>query len=198
MAAAAHLRRLRENLQGPTTLGDLSARLGREGIGLFAFVLSLPFLQPIPLAGLGTPVGIILVAVGFQLALGRPTPWLPRFVSGRRLEAGTVDRLLGAAERLLTWVEKFARPRWSASARSPRAYGAAIAVLGLIFAVPVFVPLGNPITAAPLALLGIAMLEEDGLIGALGLAGTGVTVAYHAAFARLIWSGAHAFAARFF
>jgi hypothetical protein len=198
MSAAAHLRRLRDTLDGPVTFGGLSAKLGREGIGLFVFTLSLPFLQPIPLAGLGTPVGLLLIALGFQLALGREAPVLPRFVSERRLEKATVDRLFSAAERLLRAVEKIARPRWSFAARSPRAYGAAIILLGLIFAIPVFVPLGNPLTGVPLALLGLAMLEDDGLLGALGLAGTGGTIFYHAAFIRLIWSGARAFAARHF
>lgn len=192
MAAAAHLRRLRETLDGPVTLGELSARLGREGIGLLSFLISLPFLQPVPLAGLGTPLGLMLVALGVQLACGHDAPVLPRFVRERRLERATVDRLLGAAERLFGALERVARPRWPAVARSPRAYGAAIVLLGLVFALPVFVPFGNPLSAAPLALIGLAMLEDDGLLGALGLAGTGLSLAYHAAFFRLMWTGGHA------
>ena len=82
-------------------------------------------------------------------------------------------------------------------ANSPRLLGAAIILLGLILAVPVFVPFGNPITAAPLALLGLALLEEDGLLGALGLAGTLLSLAYHAAFAGLIWKGLQFLAKKF-
>jgi hypothetical protein len=188
MAAAAHLHRLREHLSGPVTLGELSKKLGREGIGLLAFLCALPFLQPIPLAGLGTPVGLVLAAIGVQLALGHETPYLPRFVSERRLEAKTVDRMLSAAEKLLGFTERFTRPRWHAVVKSPRLVGAAIVALGFIMIVPVFVPFGNPITAGPLALLGLALLEEDGLFCALGLAGTIGTLAYHAAFAKLIWA----------
>ncbi|HEX4048515.1 MAG TPA: exopolysaccharide biosynthesis protein, partial [Elusimicrobiota bacterium] len=188
MAAAAHLRRLRETLTGPVTLGELSSSLGREGIGLLAFLCALPFLQPVPLAGLGTPVGLLLAAVGVQLARGREAAALPRFASERRLEAATVKRLLGTAEKILVFTERFSRPRWPAIARSPRLVGTAIVLLGCIMIVPVFVPLGNPLTAAPLALLGLALLEEDGLFCALGLAGTVLALAYHAAFARLIWS----------
>ena len=188
MAAAAHLRRLRETLEGPVTLGELSAKLGREGIGLLAFLCALPFLQPIPLAGLGTPVGLLLAAVGVQLVRGHETPTLPRFASERRLEAATVTRLLTMAERFLAFTERFARPRWPALARSPRLIGAAIVTLALIMIMPVFVPFGNPLTAAPLALLGLALLEEDGILCAFGLAGTAVTAAYHAAFARLVWN----------
>lgn len=187
MAAAAHLHRLREHLSGPVTLGELSQKLGREGIGLLAFLCALPFLQPIPLAGLGTPIGLVLAAIGVQLALGHETPYLPRFVAERRLEAATVSRILSAAEKLLGFTERFTRPRWPALAKSPRVVGTAIVALGGIMIVPVFVPFGNPITAAPLALLGLALLEEDGLFCALGLAGTLAAVAYHAAFAEIAW-----------
>jgi hypothetical protein len=173
MPAAAHLRRLREALDGPITFRDLVARLGREGIGLLAFLLALPFLQPIPLAGLGTPVGILLMALGLQLALGHDTPALPRFVADRRLEKETVDRLLSGAERVLNAVSRIAKPRWAFAARSPRAYGAALT-----------------------ALIALALLEDDGLLGILGLAGTLGTVAYHWAYLRLVWIAGKAFLAK--
>ena len=197
MAAAAHLRRLRASLDGPTTLGELNERLGREGVGLLVFLVSLPFLQPIPLAGLGTPVGLMLAALGYQLAIGREAPVLPDFLARRRLEAATVDRMLSKAELLVGKAERFARPRWPWVSRRPRLLGAALALIGLVLAVPVFVPLGNPISAAPLALIGLALIEDDGLLGTLGLAGTALTLAYHAAILRLVWTGGRAFAARF-
>lgn len=196
MAAAAHLRRLREHLSGPVTLGELSKKLGREGIGLFAFFCALPFLQPIPLAGLGTPIGILLVAIGLQLARGHETASMPRFAADRRIEAATANRLLGAAEKALGFMERFTHPRWPAVVESPRLVGAAIVVLGCIMFVPVFVPFGNPLTAAPLALLGLALLEDDGLLCAIGLAGTLATMTYHAAFAEIAWKLLHRAAAR--
>jgi hypothetical protein len=187
MAAAAHLHRLREHLSGPVTLGELSRKLGREGIGLLAFLCALPFLQPIPLAGLGTPIGMLLVAIGIQLARGQEAPYLPRFAAERRLEAATVEKILAGAEKLVKFTERFSRRRWTALANSPRLIGSSMIALGCILIIPVFVPFGNPLTAAPLALLGIALLEEDGLLCALGLAGTLATLAYHAAFADVAW-----------
>jgi hypothetical protein len=189
MAGAEHLRKLRQALNQPTSLGELSDRLGREGTALLLTLISLPFLQPIPLAGLGTPIGILLMALGVQLCLNHPSPALPRFVRNFQLETATALRLLTAAEKLMSFVERFSRRRVLWMAQSNRAYGVAIIILGLILATPVFVPFGNPITGAPLALIGIALLEEDGLFGLLGILGTGLTIAYHAAFARLIWNG---------
>jgi hypothetical protein len=196
MAAAAHLRRLRQSVHGPVTLGELTARLGREGIGLLVFLGALPFLQPIPLAGLGTPIGLLLAALGLQLARGRAAPALPKFIAAHALEKHSVDRLFGAAEKAVAVVERFAHPRWPLIARSPRLLGASVVVLGLIFAVPIFVPFGNPITASALLLLGLGLLEDDGVLGALGVAGTGLALAFHAAFLVLLWNGGHAFLGR--
>lgn len=198
MAAAAHLKRLRAALHGPVTLGELASRLGRDGAGLLVLMVALPFLQPIPLAGVGTPLGLLVLAVGIQVARGRETPNLPRFVARRRLEAATVDRLLSAAERALARLERIARARGPTAARSPRALGVGMAAIGLLLALPVFVPFGNPVSAAPLALLGLALLEQDGLLGALGLAGAAFTWAYHAALAKLAWAGMKTMATRFF
>ncbi len=192
MPAAAHLRRLRETADGPVALGELAQRLGPDGLGLLAVVLSVPFLQPIPLAGLGTPVGVVLAAAGVQLALGRERLPLPAFVARRRLSAGVVERILAAAEKILTALERFTKPRWKAAARMHRAIGAAMVLLGLNFAIPIFVPFGNPLTAASMLTLGLALLEDDGLLAILGLIGAAATTALHVAFLWLLWTGGRA------
>lgn len=189
MSAAAHLSRLRAALDGPLTLGELSERLGPDGVGLLAVLLSVPFLQPIPLAGLGTPVGIVLAAAGVQLALGHERMPLPGFAARRRLEPAVVSKVLGAAEKVLLALERFARPRWSAAARLHRVIGAAMVALGLGFAVPIFVPFGNPVSAASMILLGLALLEGDGVLAVLGLAGAALSAAMHVGFVVLLWTG---------
>jgi hypothetical protein len=186
MPAAAHLRRLSETLDGPVTLGELAGRLGREGVGLLVLLLGVPFLQPVPLAGLGTPIGLLLMAVGGSLALGRRDVPLPAFAARRRLEEETVRRLLSGAERALGWIERVARPR-RRGAHSPRAAGVAIAACGFLLAVPIFVPFGNPANGAALVLLGLGLLEDDGVLAALGLAAAAGALLFHAEFLRLAW-----------
>lgn len=181
MAAAERLRRLRESLDGPLTLGELASRLGREGTGLLLFLIALPFLQPIPLAGLGTPVGLLIAGIGVQLILGRAEPALPAFVARRPLAPETVARILTGGEKALAAVERFARPRGPALARDPRACGAALIGLGLILAAPIFVPFGNPPTSASVMLIGLSLAEADGLAAAFGLLGTVFTIVFHAA-----------------
>ncbi len=187
MAAAAHLRRLREGLDGALTLGELAARLGREGTGLLVVLLAAPFLQPLPTAGLCIPAGLIIAAAGLRLARGGEGLVLPRLASERALEEATLRRLLGAAEKIVGWLERAARRRGPDWARSPRLLGGVLAALGAGLAVPVYVPLGAAFCAVPMVLLGLALIEEDGLCGVLGLMAAAACVAYHAAFARLVW-----------
>jgi hypothetical protein len=189
MAAAAHLRRLRETLDGPVTLGELASRLGREGIGLLLVILAVPFLQPIPLAGLGTPIGFLVAALGVQLARGRGKLPLPRFAAEKRLDEAAVRRALEAAERLTGKLERWTKPRWSFAARRPMVYGLGMIALGLLFALPIFVPLGNPLTGAAAIFIGFCLLEDDGLLGVLGLAGTCLSVLAHSAFLWYLWKG---------
>lgn len=189
MAAAAHLNRLRNSVDGPVTLGVLTARLGREGAGLLILLVSVPFLHPFPMAGLTIPVGLLIAATGVQLALGRETPYLPRFVSARSLDAESVRKVLAAAERLLVFLESFARPRWRPVTRSPRLIGAAVAVTGCVFALPLYFPFGNLISAAGLVLMGLGLIEEDGLLAVLGLCLAAVSLAYHVVFLALVWEG---------
>lgn len=189
MAAAAHLNRLRNSVVGPVTLGELTARLGLEGAGLLILLVSVPFLHPFPMAGLTIPVGLLIAATGVQLALGRQAPYLPRFVSARSLEPETVRKILGAAERLLVVLERFARPRWQAVARSPRLIGAAVTVTGFFFALPLYFPFGNLLSAAGLVLMGLGLLEEDGLLTLLGLMLAAASFAYHVAGLALACAG---------
>jgi hypothetical protein len=197
MATAAHLRRLRDGIRGPLTLGALAGRLGREGVGLLVVLLSAPFLQPLPTGGLSLPAGLMIAAAGLQTARGEKGLRLPRFASERRIEEPALRRLLGLAEAVLSRLEKATRPRGPEAARSPRLLGAAVAALGLALAVPIYIPFAAMACAAPLVLLGLALAEEDGVFGAAGLLAGVLALAYHVAAARLAWAAAARLARRF-
>jgi hypothetical protein len=196
MPASAQLRRLREGLNGPLTLGELAARLGREGTGLLVILIATPFLQPLPMGGLSMPAGLLIAAAGLQAARGADRLSLPRLAAERRLEGPALRGLLGLAERIVVFLERVSRPRGPAWARSPRLLGLAIAAVGFILALPFYLPLAAMLCALPLILLGLALIEEDGASGLLGLLAAAACVAYHVAAARLIWDLLRALARR--
>jgi hypothetical protein len=181
MAAAEHLRRLRAAVDGPLTLGELSGRLGEDGFALLVVFLCLPFLQPVPLAGLSTAVGLYLAFAGVQHAGGRGVPWLPAWLAAKRLEERHVQGLLGLAERFFTLVEKVARPRLQPLARRHDLIGFVIAFLAALLCLPLPIPFSNMLCAVGMVLLALGHLEDDGLLAAGGLLGGLAAVAYHAA-----------------
>ena len=196
MSAAERLARLDAQLSGPRTLGDLSQALGSEGAGLLVILLAAPFLQPFPTAGLCVPAGLMLAAAGWGLLRGAPSLRLPPAAANRRLDEATLRKILRAAGRALALLERWTRSRGPDWARSPRTLGAGVAVMGLALAVPVYVPFGATACALPLAMFGLALVEDDGAAGLAGWLGAAACLAYHAAFARLIWAGLLALRAR--
>ena len=197
MAASEHLRRLREELGGGLTLGELSSRLGRDGAGILIILLSAPFLQPIPTGGLSVPAGLLIAAAGLQIARGGDRLNLPEFVARKRLEEPTLKKLLAIAEKLAAFLERAAHRRGPAWARSPRLLGFTIAAIGAALAVPFYMPFAAMACAVPLILLALALIEEDGASGVLGLLAAAACFVYHLAVAGLAWTWARALLRKF-
>ena len=124
MPVERHLRALEAAIDGPMTLSELTHRMHHAGFGLIVLFVSLPFLQPLPLAGLSTLLGAFIALQGVQLLRGRTEPHLPDWIGRRRLEAKALHLLLGAARRFFALADRISRPRWRALADNKRAVGA--------------------------------------------------------------------------
>lgn len=197
MPVERHLRALEAAIDGPMTLGELTRRMRHAGFGLIVLFVCVPFLQPLPLAGLSSVLGVFIALQGVQLLRGRTEPHLPGWLARRSLEAATLLLLLGAARRFFALADRLTRPRWRALAANERAVGAAMALCGALLALPFPIPLSNMICASPAALLALALLEEDGLIALLGWLGVLSMIAFHigllllgAEGARTLWRAA--------
>jgi hypothetical protein len=152
------------------TARTLIDRLGLRGHALLAFLLALPFMQPIPLVGLSTPAGAAIALLGALMVLGKP-PWLPERWLDRELPPKVVLRVVRAGQHLLRQAERFIRPRgqWFHSHRWARPIaGAVIAVSGLELALPLPIAFTNSLPAIVIATTAVGLLEEDAVLLALG------------------------------
>ena len=192
MPVERHLRALEAAVDGPMTLAELTHRMHHAGFGLIVLFVSLPFLQPLPLAGLSTLLGAFIALQGVQLLRGRKEPHLPDWIGRRRIEAKTLHLLLGAARRFFALADRISRPRWRVLAANERAVGAAFALCGALLALPFPIPLSNMVCATPAALLALGMLEEDGLIALLGWIGVLIAISFHIGLALLGAEGTRA------
>jgi hypothetical protein len=159
---------------GPrVSLGALRDALGDRGFGVLLFIFALPNLIPVNIPLLSALLGLPLVLLAAQLSYGRHKPWFPAWLTNQTFSrqgfAAIVTRTLPYLER----AERLLRPRLTVllSWTGERLIGIAILVLALILALPI--PFANWLPACAIAVIGLALVEKDGVAVLVGL-GVGV------------------------
>lgn len=174
-------------------LGDVVAALGDRGYGLMIFILAVPNVLPIYIPGLSAIFGIPLALIALQMMLGLPRPWLPKPLMRRPLRR---REFASMTQRLMPWLlrlERLLKPRLPilTSLWAERAIGLFALVLAVMLALPIpftGIPLG-----AALALMGIGLLERDGLVLLAGAAAGALAVAYSGLATFAAWEAVVAF-----
>lgn len=134
----------------------------------------LPMPPPIPLV-----CGLLLALVAIQIVFGREAPWLPRQLMNRSVARVDVERAVARAIPVFRRLERISRPRMTFldTPFAMRLMGAVILVLalGLLFAPPFVgqIPLGLAV-----CLVGLGLVERDGLVvmGGLAIGSIGLTL----------------------
>ncbi len=147
--------------QGRTvTLRALTERLGDRTFGMVLVLIAIfnviPFISFV--------AGLLICVLGLQMAFGRPNAWLPAFILDRPLPGERVKATLQTFEPRVRAIERFLKPRlaFSEAPIVDRINGVIIAILGLISALPI--PLVNFIPAFVVLVMGLGLLERDGLV----------------------------------
>lgn len=164
-----------------TTLRDLLALLGEQGLLLFCGILSVPFLLPVTVPGMSTVFGIPMLLIGFSVMVSR-VPWLPERVLLHHVEAGTARQMLATVRGWALRFEHLVRPRalaLSGSALINVVNGALLMLAVLLLMAPLpLVPFVNTVPAIAIMLLCFGMAERDGVVIVLGWFATLVSTAY--------------------
>lgn len=189
---SADLRALAEHFKDrPVRLAEVVEVLHGRGYRFLIVLLCLPFLTPIPLPGLSTPIGLVITLIGFRLALGQK-PHLPRRLMQKELPQRILPKVLRASSRLVAGFEKMSKPRlqfFYRHAAFHRLGGLLIALCGLKLLLPVPIPMSNFFPAASAALLAGGAFEEDGLVFLAGMVMFTASLGY---FVLLAFGGAAA------
>lgn len=150
------------------TMGDLLDQLGDRGFGLVLLILALPNLIPIPLPIASLITGPPLVVIATLMLIGRDRPWLPDALRRRSILRRDFQDMVGRARRPLMRLERLVRPRLTLfpPALRDRVAGAVCLIMGLFVCVPL--PLTNWLPAAAIALIAIAIIEQDGVMKIAG------------------------------
>lgn len=147
------------------SLEQLIERLGDRTFGILLIVISA--FNVIPLISMLS--GLLVISLGIQLLFGVANPKLPNQVLKKELPAKRVKAALLAMHPKVEKLEKYVKPRWQFTEAliMDRINGINIALLGVIVLLPV--PLANLAPAFIIALIGIGLLERDGLVQVVGL-----------------------------
>ena len=152
------------------SLGVLRDALGDRGFGVLLFIFALPNLVPVNIPLLSAVLGLPLVLLAAQLTYGRHKPWFPRWLTERSFpREGFADVVLRSLP-YLEGAERLLRPRLTVllSWTGERLIGLAILILALVLFLPI--PFANWLPACAIAIIGLAIVEKDGLAVLVGLA----------------------------
>jgi hypothetical protein len=167
------------------TVGEIVDKAQEAGFG---FVLCVFALIAIPFFGLSTPFGLAIALCGLQMLIGRTRPWLPKFVRRRALKLSMLDRGVHGLTRWTGWLSRITRRRWEPTLVGPmnNLIGLSVLLLGLGLALPLPIPGSNLIFLLPIFAFGIALLERDGVLVAVGHLATLIDMAVLAVFGRTV------------
>lgn len=141
---------------------------GPAAHGTWLLLMAVPCLLPVP--GVGTVLGLGMLALAVAMWRGQSAACLPRRVAELELSSQWAQRVLSMLASAYDVAGRFARARLShlASAEGGSWTAAAIGLMALIVVMPI--PFGNVLPALALMLIGLGLVFRDGVAVVLGLA----------------------------
>lgn len=151
-----------------------------KGDVLILIFLALPFCQPLQIPGTSTPFGIVIFFMGIQIARKKPL-WLPKRILTKQIETRLIQKILKMGLKVVRKLQYLLRMRMVWMCRPPLARianGLVIAVLGILLALPLPVPLSNVAAAWSLLLICLGLSADDGLSILIGYLCAALTVCF--------------------
>jgi len=158
------------------SVADLLQVTSDRAFGALIFIFAATNVLPMP-PGTSAILGAPLVVLAAQLALGRRSPWLPKFIRLRSMARSDFAALIGRVAPWLGRAERLLKPRLSVVTLPP--FEQAIATVCLLLAIILLlpIPLGNILPAFAISLMALSIIERDGLAAILGLVAAVISVA---------------------
>jgi hypothetical protein len=166
------------------TLDKLAESLKDEAIIIVCLISIMPFMQPIPIPGLSSILGLIALMQGFGLMFLKK-PLLTKKMKNVTISHEKYELILRAATKFTHFAEKisiFSHP-WVNSKASRLICGFAIVLSAAFLSLPLPIPFSNFIPALSIALICVGLLEEDLMLTIMGLS---ITVS-------VIWMGFYSY-----
>jgi hypothetical protein len=164
------------------TLGKIVEHVEGEALLILCLIAILPFMQPIPIPGLSSILGLIVMFQGLGLMLWS-RPLLTKRMKAVKITHEKFDVILKAANKFSSFTSKisaFKHPVTNTRG-SHILCGLAIVLSSAFLSLPLPIPFSNLIPALSIFLICIGLLEEDIILILIGF-GITLTVMWMAFF----------------
>ena len=143
-----------------------------EGKGYPALLIlfSLPCSFPVQIPGFSTPFGLFLAFLGFRIAFLKHM-WWPKWILEKKFSSVHTKTVVEKTKKAVIFMQKLIKPRLTFLAKNPilqRISGLFIFFLALFLALPLPIPLSNLLSAIPILVISLGLLEEDGVMILIG------------------------------
>lgn len=160
------------------SVADMLETMRARAFGALLLIFAFPNILPTP-PGTAGILGLPLIFLSAQMMLGLQ-PWLPGVIARRSMARTTFQGLVTRINPWLVKAERLLRARLKVLAWpvAQRVLGALCLVVSIALALPV--PFANMAPAVALCLIGLGVLERDGvwiLVGVLAAFGSLIYVA---------------------
>src|SRR5262245_42781306 len=152
------------------SVGEIVAALGDRGLGVLIAIFAIPNMLPAAVPFGNVMLGIAPLVFAIHLACGFDRLMLPDSIANRSISARSLKALLPRVAAVLSWFERLLKPRFPAvtGPHFERAIGVICVVLALITMLPL--PFAHNLPALALVLIGLGLIERDGLAILIGAA----------------------------
>lgn len=156
------------------TLEKIVERVEEEALLILCLVSILPFMQPIPIPGLSSILGLIILLQGVGLALwGKPL--LTKKMKKLNITHEKFEIIYKAAKKFTAITSRFSafKHPFVNSRASQIVCGIAITISAAFLSLPLPIPFSNFVPALSIFLICVGLLEDDLVMTIVGL---GITI----------------------
>jgi hypothetical protein len=150
------------------TIHEIMQLLHERGFGIMIILFSLPNLFPGFVPPIPTLFAIPICIFSVQMIMRMDAPYLPHFISKRKLKRSSLQNAINKSLPYMTKVETVIRPRVEyMTTETVQRY---LGILALIFALTVAlpIPMTNFMPSVALLIMGIGLVSRDGLAVIIG------------------------------
>jgi len=158
---------LSQQADGPVSVGALRDAFGDRSLAALVVLFGAFNMIPLP-PGATAVTGLPLLIIAAQMIYGGNRAWLPKLLTERTIPLNTFRAIMDWTVPKLRRVERLIKPRYWPfyGSHSDRIIGVMVLVMAIYIILPI--PLGNWPPAFASALLGLSLIERDGVLFGAG------------------------------